>query len=105
MMRLPSRRSEIRSALFKMERCREMDGPEMEKQAAIWPAESSPFFSSCRIWRRVGSARARKARETDFILYNLAIWLIFVKARNLTASNLLRKCQPGLRPPDIILLF
>src|SRR2546426_8476436 len=82
----------MRSAVFRMERCREIEGPEMGKQAAIWPAESSPFFSSCRIWRRVGSASARKARETDFIVYNLAIWLIFVKRQNATTSN--RPAQP-----------
>src|SRR3989449_8635589 len=87
MMRLPSRRSEMRSAVFRMERCREIEGPEMGKQAAIWPAESSPFFSSCRIWRRVGSARSCKARETDFICYNIAIWLIFVKPPNLTIRS------------------
>src|SRR5204863_3675827 len=79
MMRFPSRRSEIKSAFFKMERWREIDGPEIVKHSVISPAESSFFFSSWRIWRRVGSARARKALEADFIYINLAILLNNVK--------------------------
>ena len=47
-----------------------------------------PLFQLLQDWRRVGSASARKARETDFIVYNLAIWLIFVKRPNLTTNNL-----------------
>src|SRR5437867_9259743 len=62
-MRLPSRRSTINSAFFRIERCREIEGPEIVKKSAISPAESSPSLSCCRIWRRVGSARARKTAE------------------------------------------
>src|ERR1700729_1599121 len=45
-MRFPSLRSETRSAAFKMERWREIDGPEMEKRAAISPAARSRSFNS-----------------------------------------------------------
>src|SRR5438876_7297687 len=81
-MRFPSRRSDIKSAFFRIERCREIDGPEMVKHAVISPAESSPRLSSCRIWRRVGSAKARNALEMDFINNNIAIWLNSVKSKN-----------------------
>src|SRR5580658_7698863 len=43
-MRFPSLRSETKSAALRMERWREIDGPEMEKRAAISPAaRSRPF--------------------------------------------------------------
>src|SRR6266581_9386453 len=83
-MRFSSRRSDIKSAFFRIERCREIDGPEMVKHAVISPAESSPRLSSCRIWRRVGSAKARNALEMDFITNNIAILLNSVKSKKVT---------------------
>src|SRR5207244_4692660 len=56
----------------------------MVKQAVISPAESSPRLSSCRIWRRVGSAKARNALEIDFISNNIAILLNSVKSTKVT---------------------
>src|SRR6185437_9617586 len=41
-----------------MARWREMEGPDISKRAAISPAAISDSFSSCKICRRVGSARA-----------------------------------------------
>src|SRR5258708_37148032 len=81
-MRLPWRRSETRSAALRTERWREIEGPEMGKQAAISPAASSRSFNSWRIWRRVGSARARKMREVFFIVSILAILLNSVKQKD-----------------------
>src|SRR6185436_5702400 len=66
-MRFPCRRSETRSAFLRMERCREIDGPEIAKRAAISPAAISPSLRSWRICRRVGSASALKVRETFFM--------------------------------------
>src|SRR5205807_752649 len=86
-MRFPSRPSDIKSAFFRIERCREIDGPEMVKHAVISPAESSPRLSSCRIWRRVGSAKARNALEMDFITNNIAILLNSVKSKKRNRLN------------------
>ena len=43
-MRLPSLRSETRSALLRMERWREIDGPEIENREAISPAAKFAHF-------------------------------------------------------------
>src|SRR5205809_3266435 len=62
-MRLPSRRSTINSAFFRIERCREIEGPEIVKKSAISPAESSPRLSCCRIcgaWGRPGPGKQQK---------------------------------------------
>src|SRR5205809_3401398 len=61
-IRFPSRRSLTSSAAFSMARCREIEGAEISKRAPISPAASSLALSSSRIWRLVGSARARKTR-------------------------------------------
>src|SRR5205823_5732104 len=61
-IRFPSRRSLTSSAAFRMARCRDIDGAEIAKRPPISPAASSPRFSSSKIWRLVGSARARNTR-------------------------------------------
>lgn len=63
-MNCPLRSRTIRPADRKTARCREMVGQLLWKASAISPDVRRRSLSSCRIRRRVGSARARKARLT-----------------------------------------
>lgn len=57
-MNFPSRVSQIRSASFRTDRCRDTAAGVMLKWSAISPADSLPDLSRFRISRRVGSDRA-----------------------------------------------
>ena len=75
-MNFPSRLSRIKSASFSTDRCRDMEAAVTEKQSVISPADILPFFKRLRIFRRVGSARARRVFCRDMVSPPLTFNLI-----------------------------